>query len=329
MEFGLDVSTLIVAVIAGIWTYLTWNANRVAQSKAAEAEAARVLAEAAVDEERALAAAARDEAQHERELERQERAKEREARRDELDDREYRSRDIAEAHAIHKELTSRDIFVSLQEPRTEPHLSYLTELHRRLSTRANVLYRTDGQNEGPAAGTEGFEAFATMIYDRLDVLKAATKNPGDGDAMAEKAARDFTKYTWDGSSTRHGKGGILSFIGARFAKLENITSVEEFSTRFGDVVRDVLNDEVRTKPFDDALLLDPLLFDGQRDRYATTNRRWRDAYGSDGVLTFDGTDYRTAWSLGFKGVGIAPLQKKLIEHFAQHRDYPIVELDTV
>jgi len=143
----------------------------------------------------------------------------------------------------------------------------------------------------------------------------------------EAGSRDFTKYSWAETPAKHGKGGIPSFIGARFTALNGITTAEEFTRRFGAVVRRVLHAEVAEKPFDEDLLLDRLLYEGQRDRYATANRRWRDTYGAEGVMTFEGVEYRTAWALGFKGPGTATLQKKLIEHFARDEHYPIKELE--
>ncbi len=307
MEFGLDISTLAVAVIAAGWTYWTWRQSRTASAAAEKAREDRDAANKKLEEQR-----------HTRKQERQ-------TRQDELDERKYRHRDIAEAHEIHKELTSRTAYMALQRADTEPDRSYLIGLHQRLEKRLDMLLQTD---EASTTEGDGVDAFTPMIYERLEAIRTATGSASVADRATEVPTRDFTKYSWDGKPTKFGKGGILNLVGARFAKLNEITTVNGFTTRFGDIVEDVLRAEIQRYAFDRESLLSALLYEGQRERYAIANRRWRDAYGADGVMTLDGEEYLVSWGLGFTGAKLAPLQKKLIAHFAADSEhYTIVEFD--
>lgn len=304
-QFSLDLSTLAVAVIAGLWTYMTWKSTKKAEKQAKK-----------VEEQEALR-------REERRDERQETQKLRQMRRDDLDFRDYVNRDLAEAHAIHSELTCLSTISALQNADVEPHKSFLRELHRRLSTRTEALYDDTGL---PQTRPESFDAFGKMIDERLTDLKRVIDGPSARQEATEKPSRDFTKYFWGDSPQKYGKGAILSFIGARFVKQHAITSVDGFTQQFGSIVHRIVSAETEGVQFDKTQVASPLFYDGQRDRYATENRRWRDTHGSEGVMTLDGVEYRTSWSLGCRGATVAPLQRKLIEYFATEENYPIVEI---
>lgn len=307
MELGLDISTVAVAVIAGIWTIVTAVSS---SRRNKEAETRR-------NERQKL--------EDDRKEERQRLEDERQRRQDVLDLREFRNRDAAEAVAIHQELSSPDVLEALLTPDAEPARSYLAAVHERMDHRVRVLaadiHHSDDEDIEPVKN------LLQLSRDRLAAISIATTGAATQEESTEKAARDFTKYSWNGLETKFGKGGILSFIGATFARRHGIATTEDFIAQFGDVVEAVLKDEIAENTFDRRALITPLLFDEQRERYAIANRRWRDAHGKDGVMHLDGTEYLVSWSIGFKGAKLAPLQKKLIAHFAADQEnYPIVEL---
>ena len=322
MELGLDISTLAVAVIAGIWTFWTWRAAKI-ETRRLELEGSKqkLLETAHKSERDALEAA--------RKAVRRAKAEERQKRQDAAITRTSQERDLAEAHAIHQELTSHEVSTALLNAQNEADKNYLLWLHERLEKRHDLLVEAHERSvdQESSNDSDAVEEFAPMITAALERVRLATNPPSDGDADRSKPARDFTKYSWDGSQTKFGKGGILHFIGATFTKRQGITTTADFIAKFGDVVESVLKDEVAEYPFDRKGLITPLLFEGQRERYAISNRRWRDAHGEKGVMTLDGTEYLVSWGLGFTGAKVAPLQKKLIEHFTEVEHYPIVELD--
>ncbi|MFK4790003.1 hypothetical protein [Microbacterium sp. ZW T5_56] len=289
MDLGLDIATVGVAAIAGAWTFTTWRAQRRADEEAGS------------------------------------RKDERQRQRDKQDARRYLQRDIAEAHSVHKEVTSRQVLDALQNVDVGTNRQFLEETHRRLLTRAALLQKkTEREGQSTDDGSE-LEPFLTMISDRLEVIRTSVRGP-EVPSSAETLARDFTKYSWEGGREKHGKGSILYFIGARFARLNHITTADQFRTQFGAVVEQILADDVKTRAFVKDNVLVELFPASQSDRAATSSRRWREDYGSQGVMTLEGVEYRTAWDLGFPGGGIAPLQKKLIRHFAGEDGYPIEEL---
>lgn len=150
----------------------------------------------------------------------------------------------------------------------------------------------------------------TSIESRLKITSASSDT------------RDYSKFVWAEGAHKEGKQTLIGLIAARFAQEQRVKNKAEFDKSFGAEVAQALG--INRSEITPNLLLDEMDYHGQRDRYAQADRRLKERYGDDIVLTFEGKHYRGGWNVGVKGGRPAERQVKLIEYFKK-KGYPIAD----
>ncbi|MER7795937.1 hypothetical protein [Microbacterium sp. NPDC096154] len=135
---------------------------------------------------------------------------------------------------------------------------------------------------------------------------------------------DRSKFTWGASAEKLGKWDVLALAGARWLREHpEIRTRRQFEDEFGRIVRPVVAPHAGGASFDPKLLLEPVVFDGQRETYAKRGHKWLDAHGEDGVIQFDDQALRVGWDLGFSRKGGGAAHLALVEHFRSAFGYDI------
>lgn len=293
-EVGFDLATVLVAAVAaGFWIVY----RRKVENEARERENANERRAAEI---------------HSSALEAQQHANE-----DRL------NHDRAEAADLHNQLTSPEAATARAGAVTPVDAIYLSGLHERVSARFNGL-QEEIQRGGEADSDPVIVALLDHVGNRLSDINTCLHPDSAPTSSREEsrtaATRDFSKYIWESGVKREGKYAIIALIGAKFARDHGITSLSQFSEKFGIEVANAIG--VTPGTIDPDLLVDQVNHEGQRERYAQRDQRWIAEYGDTGLLKLDGDTYRTAWDLGMKSGQPAQRQLALIQYFMA-KGYPI------
>lgn len=238
----------------------------------------------------------------------------RESRRDQKRvDKERLASDDAVALAIHEDLTVRDVLELVGR-------HDLTDSDSRLlaSVRDRSRLKINSMNQHLQADNS-----IKVLIDRALASVEAKASPEDDASLAlaaetnERLGRtsDHTKFTWD-SGQPLPKWAMVNKIAVRFARENNIDTVEEFLARFVPEVRAAISQELGRKLDESKVLI------GEDKLPAAAVKQTKNF----DRLDLDGTSYLVAWEMGLPNVAVGvQIQKPVINRFATEHKYPITQ----
>jgi len=234
---------------------------------------------------------------------------------------EEKSQDLTLALDILKDLSTYEVSKLVQEkPRSEtPEYEFLVHtqliaIGKQIALSENHEKNIDNEIlvelKNQSAGLDSIVGNDKRLRNKKKVL-AAKHGVGQGDR---------SKYSWNDEGSLP-KYETLQHIALRFVELNNIRTQDDFDTKFGAVVKQVLGESVDGKSFN----AKALLIDSSPTAKKADQKRFQNLL-SIGALQFeDGPPQIISWSVGYGSVAAIgrAIHLPLIEHFSKQPGYNI------